>query len=83
MNKLPFIRKAGLRFVAGEGMLYAPENDYKHIELFFGAERVFRFWRERFRLGVYYAVSKSSLSYNNGFKISFEYFDKQSQQWNF
>ena len=83
MNKLPLIRKTGLRFVAGESMLYTPEYNYKHIEIFIGAERVFRFWRERFRLGIYYAVSHSNNSFNNGLKFSIEYFDKQSQQWNF
>ena len=83
MNKIPFLRKAGIRLVAGQSMLYAFENDFKHVELFGGAERVFRFWRERFRIGVYYAVGNSSTGFHNGFKFSIEYFDKRTQKWNF
>lgn len=83
MNKFPLLRKLGLRLVAGDAMLYSFENNYRHVEVFAGAERVFRFWRERFRIGVYYAVSESTDGFNNGIKFSIEYFDKQSQQWNF
>lgn len=83
MNKLPLVRKLGLRFVAGNGILYAFENNYQHVELFTGVERVFRFWRERVRIGVYYAVSQSSEGFNNGIKFSIEHFDKQSQEWSF
>ena len=85
MNKLPLVRKLALRFVVGDGSLYTLDNNSgQHIEVFTGVERVFRFWRERFRLGVYYAVSQSSMAgFNNGLKFSIEYFDKQSQQWNF
>jgi len=83
INKLPIIRKLGLRFVAGQGTLYAFENNYKHVEAFAGVERIFKFWRERIRIGVYYAVSQSTNGFNNGIKISLEYFDKQNKTWNF
>jgi hypothetical protein len=45
---------------------------------------VFRIVNDRFRLGVYYAVSQSNkYDPNQGFKFSFEYYNKRTNRWNF
>lgn len=83
-SKIPFLKKSGIQTVAGAGFLSAPEKDYLHTEAFFGADRILRIGRERFRLGIYYAVGVSNWSgFNRGIKFSLEYFNRQADSWNF
>lgn len=83
-SKIPFMKKSGIQTVAGAGFLSAPEKDYLHTEAFFGADRILRIGRERFRLGIYYAVGVSNWSgFNRGIKFSLEYFNRQADSWNF
>jgi hypothetical protein len=84
INKIPFMVKTGIKEVVGAGFMYALDRNYQHAEIFFGFERVFRIVNDRFRLGVYYAVSQSNkYTPNQGFKFSFEYYNKRTNRWNF
>jgi hypothetical protein len=84
INKIPFMVKTGIKEVVGAGFMYAWDKKYQHAEIFFGFERVFRIVNDRFRLGVYYAVSQSNkYDPNQGFKFSFEYYNKRTNRWNF
>ena len=84
INKIPFMVKTGIKEVVGAGFMYAFDRNYQHAEIFFGVERVFRILNDRFRLGVYYALSQSNqYSPNQGLKFSFEYYNKRTNRWNF
>ncbi len=84
VNKFPLIKKTRIRLVAGGGALLARDNNYRHIEAFAGAERVFKIARERFRVGLYVATSESNYTAVNGsFKVSVEYFNRKNQSWGF
>lgn len=84
-NKIPFIKKTQIRLVAGGSFLLAPEKNIRHIEVFGGAERVFKIARERFRIGIYQAFAQSNWNTELpiSFKVSFEYFNRQNQSWGF
>ncbi len=84
VNKFPIIKKTRLRLVAGGSVLYAMENNYQHIEAFAGAERIVKIARERFRFGFYVATAESNQApVEAAFKVSVEYFNRQSQGWGF
>ncbi len=61
INKIPFMKKTGIRTVAGGGLLFLPEyNNMFYQELFFGVERRFKFLRQRIRIGGYMVASDSN-----------------------
>lgn len=84
VNKIPFFVKTGIKEVAGASAMYCFDQNYQHAEIFFGLERIFRIWNDRFRLGVYYALSESNkYKPNHGIKFSLEYYNKRTNRWNF
>jgi Family of unknown function (DUF5686)/CarboxypepD_reg-like domain len=82
LNKIPLLKKLNLLEVAGGGILYVPERDLKYGELFFGVEKIIRFWRERYKIGGYVVTSFAN-KYSNPlqFKIGFEVFNKRKNSW--
>jgi hypothetical protein len=63
INRIPLLKKLGLREVAGGGFLFAPERDLRYVEAFTGIERVFK-WPfnagSKFKLGVYVVGSAAN-----------------------
>jgi hypothetical protein len=83
-NRIPFFKKTGIKTAIGASMMYSVSNKYQHGEIFFGLERFIRILRDRFRLGVYYALSESNkYPPRAGFKFSLEYYDRKNNRWNF
>ena len=82
LNKIPLLKKLNLLEVAGGGILYAPERNLKYAELFFGIEKIIRFWRERYKIGGY-VVGSVANQYKNPvqFKISIERFNRRKNSW--
>lgn len=82
INKIPLLKKLNLLEVAGGGILYVPERNLKYAELFFGVEKVIRFWRDRFKIGGYVVTSVAN-KFNNPiqFKIGIEAFNKRRNSW--
>ncbi|RYY31534.1 MAG: carboxypeptidase-like regulatory domain-containing protein [Chitinophagaceae bacterium] len=78
LNKIPFLKKLNLSEVAGAGILYLPERNLKYAEGFVGIEKVFRFWTEKLKIGVYMVGSVAN-QYNNPvqFKIGIQHFNKR------
>jgi hypothetical protein len=76
------LKKLNLLEVAGGGILYVPERNIKYGELFFGIEKILRFWRERYKIGTY-VVGSAANKFNNPlqFKISVEKFDRKKNSW--
>jgi hypothetical protein len=83
-SKIPLLNKTGIKAVAGAGLLYVPESKYQYSELYFGINRVFKLGRNRFRLGVYNVTAQSnSFGVRNGFKFSFEPYNRDKNTWSF
>ncbi|MGV6861944.1 MAG: DUF5686 and carboxypeptidase regulatory-like domain-containing protein [Putridiphycobacter sp.] len=85
VNKIPFMKKTGIRAVAGGGMLFVPEYDNLYYqEVFFGIERRFKFLKQRIRIGGFAIFSDSN--YQPGklqFKIRFSAEDATDLNYNF
>lgn len=85
VNNIPLIKKLKVRVVAGIGVLWVKENNYRHEELFAGLERVFKIGaRRRLRLGIYGVVSESNQTKPaTDFKISFDVIDTWKKDWSY
>ncbi|MFT5819037.1 MAG: hypothetical protein ACI8ZM_000259 [Crocinitomix sp.] len=93
INKIPFMKKTGIKTTFGGGFIYLPEhNNYFYTEAFFGAERIFKIARKRLRLGAYAIFSVSSNEFalpqedqpkNFQFKISLDIMDDRDLKFNF
>lgn len=83
-SKVPLLNKTGIKTMAGGGFLLAPEKNYRYGEVYFGANRVFKFGRQLLRLGVYNVLSTSNQTgFRNMIKFSFEPFDASKNTWSF
>ncbi len=82
LNKIPLLKKLNLLEIAGGGLLYVPERNLKYAELFFGVEKILRFWRERYKIGGY-VVGSVANNFKNPvqFKISIERFNRKRNSW--
>lgn len=84
VNKIPFMKALALRESAGVNMLYAPERrNMFFYETYFGFDKLIKVWRERFKLGIYYAIGYSNIFEKPlyGFKFNLEYFDRRDNTW--
>lgn len=93
INKIPFMKKTGIKTTFGGGFIYLPEHsNYFYTEAFFGAERIFKIARKRLRLGLYgifsvasnqFALPKEDQPKNFQFKVSFDIMDDRDLKFNF
>lgn len=84
VNKLIFLKPLGLRESAGINVLYAPERrNMLFYEFYAGFDKLIKIWRERFKIGIYYAGGYSNIFEKPrfGFKINFEYYDRRTNSW--
>ncbi len=86
INKIPFLKKLGLREIAGGGILFAPErNNLRYAEAFAGIERVFKYpfnQLGKFKVGVYVTGSAANQFRNPvQFKIGITTWDKRNGKW--
>ena len=82
INKIPYLKKLKLYEIAGSGALYVPERKLIYFELFAGLEKPFKFFGEKFKLGVY-VVSSIANQQNNPFqfKIGVQHYDIYRNRW--
>lgn len=85
INNIPLVKKTKLRTVAGAGMMWIKESNYRHQEIFGGLERIFKLGpRRRLRLGVYGVLAQSNFSApKTDYKISFDIIDTWKRDWSF
>ncbi|MES2734577.1 MAG: DUF5686 and carboxypeptidase regulatory-like domain-containing protein [Bacteroidota bacterium] len=85
INNLPLIKKTKIRTVAGAGVMWIRESNYRHEELFGGLERVFKLGaRRRLRIGVYGILSQSNyMPPQTNFKVSFDIIDTWKREWSY
>lgn len=82
INKIPLLKKLNVLEVAGAGILIAPERNLTYAEAFFGLEKIFRFWRDRYKFGLY-VVGSTANSFSNPvqFKFGIEMFNRRRNSW--
>jgi hypothetical protein len=82
INKIPLLKKLNVLEVGGAGILYAPERNLTYAEVFFGLEKIFRFWRDRYKFGLY-IVGSTANRFNNPlqFKFGLEIFNRRKNSW--
>jgi len=86
INKIPLLKKLGLREIAGAGILFAPErNNLRYAEVFGGVERVFKYpfnQLGKFKVGVY-VVGSTANQFRNPvqFKIGVTTWDRKKGKW--
>jgi hypothetical protein len=85
INNIPFVKKLGVRAVAGAGLMWVKESNYRHEEVFAGIERIFKLGRRRrLRLGGYGVIGESSNSpFTTGWKVSFDIIDTWKRDWSY
>jgi hypothetical protein len=85
INNIPFVKKLGIRAVAGAGVMWVKESNYRHEELFAGIELIFKLGRRRrLRLGGYGVIGESSNSpFTTGWKVSFDIIDTWKREWSY
>jgi len=93
VNKIPFMKKTGIKELVGGGFIFLPEhNNYFYTELYVGLERTFKFARQRLRIGGYMIFSVANTSFalpdpskpkNVQFKISFDIMNERDLKFNF
>ena len=87
------MKKTGIQALAGGGALYLPEHDdYFYTEAFLGLERIFKFARQRLRIGTYLVFSWNNNSIglpdaqkpnNVQFRVSFDVMNERDLKFNF
>ncbi len=85
INKVPLLKKLGLREMAGAGFLSAPERNLRYAEFFAGIEKAFK-WPfdklKKFKVGVYVVTSAANGNANPvQFKIGITSWDKTRDRW--
>ncbi len=85
LNKIPFLKKIGLREIAGAGFLIAKERNLRYAEIFTGVERVFKYpfnQLGKFKIGVY-VVGAVANQFRNPvqFKIGITTWDRKRGKW--
>ncbi|MET0634585.1 MAG: DUF5686 and carboxypeptidase regulatory-like domain-containing protein [Chitinophagaceae bacterium] len=85
LNKIPLLKKLGLREIAGAGFLSAPERNLRYAEVFTGVERVFRApfnIPQKVKLGIY-VVGSAANQFRNPvqFKVGITTWDKRRNRW--
>jgi hypothetical protein len=85
INNIPLVKKLKIRTVAGAGVMWIKENNYRHEEIFGGLERIFKLGaRRRLRLGVYGVLGQSNFAPpKTDFKISFDIIDTWKRDWSY
>ena len=83
-SKVPGLKQLNIRLSGGGGLLYVPERNFQYAELHTGANRLFRWGKVRFKIGVYYVVSQSNKQgFRSGFKFLVTPWNHKNSSWAF
>lgn len=85
INNIPLLKKTRIRSVAGGGVLWLSEGNYRYQEVFAGIERVFKIGaRRRLRIGAYGVLADGTgVRPSTNFKVSFDLIDIWRNNWAF
>lgn len=90
-SAVPLFKRFNINASAGSSLLWAFENDTRHIEICYGINKVFKLLRETFKVGIYYTNGYNNKDLNNngkndyyqGFKFSIENYNIRDNSWSF
>ncbi len=81
---IPPFKKLNISASAGSSMLWAFENNTRHIEVYYGLNKVFKLLRETFKVGLYFAQGFNNVGgYYQGIKFSIENYNIRDNSWSF
>ena len=84
MNKLPLVNLLKVELAVGLGALLIPEDNFVHIELFAGIERVFRIKEQLFRIGIYaVGADNSNSTADLVYKFGVSFFNPFTKSWDY
>ena len=84
LNKIPLARYTKITLAGGAGMLFIPDQDFYHFEMFGGFERIFKIKRELIRLGIYGVTADNTLSKSDvTFKVGLNFFNSYLNKWDY
>lgn len=81
---VPVFKRYNISASAGSSMLWAFENDMRHVEICYGLNKVFKLIRSTFKFGIYYCNGyNNSGGYYQGLKFSLESYNVRDNSWAF
>jgi len=84
INKIPLLNRTKLQLAGGAGFMTIPSENFLHVELYAGIERVFKIKRQLFRIGVYAVTSETNISEADyTFKFGLDFFNPYRDKWNY
>ena len=83
-SSFPPFKRFNINASAGSSMLWAFENNMRHIEICYGVNKVVKFIRQTLKVGIYYSNGyNNSGGYYQGFKFSLESYNIRDNSWSF
>ncbi|MFY0673510.1 MAG: carboxypeptidase-like regulatory domain-containing protein [Bacteroidia bacterium] len=82
MNKVPIFRALRLGITVGSNGLYIADNNFTHIETYYGIEKKFRIATELLKVGVYMINGASSdLPFTTTFRLGISAYNPVTKTW--
>jgi hypothetical protein len=84
MNKIPLVNKLKIEIAAGTGALMIPDEEFAHVEIFAGIERVFRIKEQLFRIGAYAVGADNTVDAADiTYKFGVSFFNPFTKSWDY
>lgn len=85
MDKIPLLKRTRLQTAGGGAVVYIPQEDLLHNEIYYGLHWPFRIKEQRFRIGVYYSIAYSTrdLGITQQPKIGITFFNTAKNEWEY
>ena len=84
LNKIPLLHRLKITEAAGAAMISIPDENFHHVEIYAGLERVVRIRKELFRFGIYAATADSNWERAKfDFKIGVNFYNSFTKKWQY
>lgn len=83
-SAIPLFKRFNVNAAGGSSALWAFENNTRHIEIYYGINKVAKLIRESFKFGIYFAQGyNNQTGYSQGIKLSIEHYNVRDNSWTF